>query len=120
VIGMTITLHIPDLLNQVVLLSLLAGAFSLYDGILRSRGSKLLGIIEIIVAVLMLVSIFFEFGINVPLTTLAVVLEIVLLIGAFWRGRMKRGSVAVTIIALIVNSLLLLTLFFALNLPILT
>jgi len=117
---MTLTLHIPDLLNQVVLLSLLAGAFALYDGILRSRGNKLLGIVEIVVAVLMLVSIFFDFGINVPLTTLAIVLEVILVIAAIWRGKMKRGTVAVTIIALVVTSLLLLTLFFGLDLPILT
>jgi len=117
---MTITLHIPDLLDQIVLLSILAGAFSLYDGILRSRSSKLLGIVEVIVAVLMLVSIFFDFGLSIPLTTLAIVLEVVLLIATFFRGNMKRGTIAVTVLALVFTTLLLLTLFGWLKLPFLT
>lgn len=117
---MTITLHIPDLLSQVILLSILAGAFALYDGIIRARHSKLLGIVEIIVAVLMLVSIFFDFGIDIPLTTLAIVLEVVLLIATFFRRGMRRGSIAITVLALVFTSLLVLTVLGWLDLPVLT
>jgi hypothetical protein len=114
---MTITLHIPDLLNQIVLLSILAGAFSLYDGILRSRSSKLLGIIEIIVAVVLLLSVFFDFGLDVPLKTLAIILEVLLVFLTIFRGGMRRGTITVTVLALVFSSLLLLSVLSWLNLP---
>ena len=117
---MTITLHIPDLLNQIVLLSVLAGAFSLYDGILRARSNKLVGIIEIIVAVVLLLSVFFNFGIDVPLKTLAIVLEVLLVFLTIFRSGMRRGTIAVTVLALIFSSLLLLSVLGWLKLPFLS
>ncbi len=114
---MTITLHIPDLLGQLVLLSILAGAFSLYDGILRARSSRLLGVIEIVVAVVLLLSVFFDFGLDVPLATLAIVLEIVLVFSTIFRGSMRRGTIAVTVLALVFSSLLLLSVLGWLKLP---
>jgi hypothetical protein len=113
----TITLHIPDLLNWTVLLSIAAGALSLWDGILRTRSSRLLGVIEIVVAALLLASIFFDFGVSIPLTTLAIVLAIVLLVGVFLRGGTRHGSIAVTIVALVVTLALVLTLIGWLTLP---
>ncbi len=114
---MTITVHLPNLLNEIVLLSILAGALSLYDGILRTRSSKILGIIEVIVAVLILISIFFSFGVTIPIATLVIVLEVVLIIAAVFRGGMRRGTVAVTVLALVFNSLLLLVLLGWLHIP---
>lgn len=114
---MTLTIHIPDLLNWTVLLSIAAGVFGLWDGIMRFRSSKLLAVVEIVVSVLMLASIFFDFGISVPLITLALVLLVVLLVSVFFRGNMRSGSIAVTVIALVVDALLVLTLLGWLTLP---
>ncbi|MFT4123858.1 MAG: hypothetical protein QM635_08500 [Microbacteriaceae bacterium] len=114
---MTITLHLPDLLEWTVLLSVAAGVFGLWDGVLRLRGSRLLGIVEVVVAALMLSSIFFDFGLSIPLTTLAVVLVVVLVVSVFLRGDLHSGSIAVTVIALVATALLLLTLLGWLQLP---
>lgn len=114
---MTVVLHVPDLLDQVVLLSVLAGVFALIDGISRFRGSAVLAIVEIVVAALLLASIFFDFGVDIPLITLAIVLEVVVIICAIFHRRMRRGTIVVTVLAVVFTSALLLVLLGWLTIP---
>jgi hypothetical protein len=115
---MTITFTLPDLLSTGVILTVLAAGFSLYDGIARSRGkgNTVLPVVEIILAALLLASVFFELPIDVPKLTLVILLEVLLVLLAVSRGGGK-GSLGVTIGAIVFNSLLLLTLLGWLTLP---
>jgi hypothetical protein len=97
-----------------LVITLLAGALSLYDGIVRlrgKRGNSILAIVEIIAAALMLLALFQV--VVTPLTTgiLSVILEIVLVLQLIVRGSTKRGGAAITVIALILNSIVLLVAF---------
>lgn len=114
---MTITLHLPNLLDEIVLLSLIAGLLAVYDGVLRLRSSKLIALIEIIVAALVLLSVFFDFGINIPLVILAIILEIVLFVSAVFRGDMRRGTVGISVLALVATTLLLTSVLGWLDIP---
>ena len=88
-------------LSWLLLIGVVAGALGVIDGIwrLRGRGASVLGIIEIIVAALFLLSLFLP-GIPFGSLTLAIVLLIVLVI-AMIVGRL---SLAVAIIALILTA----------------
>lgn len=82
-------------------LAVIGGALALIDGILRVRGrGSILAVLEIIVAALFLLSLFFA-GIPWGAPTLAIVLVILLIIGLVVRGSTRRGSIALTVVALI-------------------
>jgi hypothetical protein len=89
------------------IVALVAGVLALVDGImrLRGRGTAVLAVIEIIVAALFLIAFIPPLAAVVPTVvstvTLAVVLLIVLVLQLVLRGSTRRGSVAITIIALI-------------------
>ncbi|MHA7987560.1 hypothetical protein ACX9R5_17310 [Rathayibacter sp. CAU 1779] len=89
-------------LSWLLLIGVGAGALGVIDGILRvrGRGTSVLGIIEIIVAALFLLSLFVP-GIPFGSLTLAIVLLIVLVV-AMIAGRL---NLAVAIIALVLTVL---------------
>ncbi len=97
-------------LSWLLIVTVLAAALSLYDGITRlrgKRGNSALAIAEIVFAALMLVSLF---PIPVPFGTVlwAVLLEVVLILVLVLRGSGRKGVSTVTIIALILNSIVVL------------
>lgn len=86
-------------LTWLVVIALAGGILALVDGILRvrGRGNSIIGIIELIVAALFLLSLFFT-GIPLGSIVLAVVLLVLLIVGLVLRGRQ---GVAITVIALV-------------------
>lgn len=98
-------------LSWLLIITILAAALALFDGISRLRGRRsnsILAIAELIFAVLMLISIFFVFP--APLGTLlfAIILEVILLLILLVRGAGGKGTSSITIIALILNSIVVL------------
>ncbi|NNC13951.1 hypothetical protein HII28_18980 [Planctomonas sp. JC2975] len=89
-------------LSWLLLIAIVAGALGVIDGIwrVRGRGASVLGIIEIIVAALFLLSLFLP-GIPFGSLTLAIVLLIVLIVGLI----MGRLNFAVAIISLVLTAL---------------
>ncbi|WES63061.1 hypothetical protein P0L94_11410 [Microbacter sp. GSS18] len=87
-------------LSWLLLIALVGGVLALVDGVLRlrGRGGTVLGIIEVVVAALFLLSLFVT-GIPFGSTVLAVAVIIVLVIGLILRGR---AALALTVAALIV------------------
>lgn len=87
-------------LSWLLLIALIGGVLALVDGVLRlrGRGGTVLGIIEVVVAALFLLSLFVT-GIPFGSTVLAVAVIIVLVIGLILRGR---AALALTVAALIV------------------
>ena len=99
-------------LSWLLLLTVLAAALAIADGIIRLRGSRnksILAIAEIAIAALMLVTAFTT--LPAPFTTFffALVLEVVLLLLLLLPGRGRRGAPTLVIIALIVNTVVVLT-----------
>ena len=97
-----------------LVITLLAGALSLYDGIVRlrgKRGNSILAIVEIIAAALMLLALFQLLVTPLGIGILSVILEIVLVLQLIVRGSTKRGGAAITVIALVLNSIVLLVAF---------
>ncbi|MCU1535202.1 MAG: hypothetical protein JWR53_1683 [Glaciihabitans sp.] len=106
-------------ISWLFIITVLAAALGLYDAITRlrgRRGASALAVAELIAAGLMLVSIFFP---HVPLGTqlLSLILEIILLILLFVRGTGRRGVSTITIIALILNAIVVLTAYNIINFP---
>ena len=98
-------------LSWLLIITILAAALALIDGIFRLRGRRsnsVLAIAELVFALLMLLTLFFAFP--APLTTLlfAILLEVVLLLILLIRGTGARGVSTITIIALILNSIVIL------------
>lgn len=107
-------------INLLFIVTILAGALSLYDGIARVRGrggATILAVAEIIFAALLLVSLFVAFP--APLTTLtwAILLLITLLITLILRGAGRRGVWVVTVIALILTAIVVLVALGWLSIP---
>jgi len=90
-------------LSWLLLIALVGGVLALVDGILRVRGkgSTVVGIIEIVVAALFILSLFLP-GIPFGSLVLAILTLIVIVIGLLLRGRQ---GVAVAIAALAVIAL---------------
>jgi hypothetical protein len=94
-------------LNLYTILILVVAILAIIDGIYRARGrGGVLPILTIIVAVLLGLSAF----ISVPFGTqvLAIVLLILLILVLVFRGSTKRGSVLITVLAIILDALLIL------------
>ncbi len=97
-----------------LVITLLAGALSLYDGIVRlrgKRGNSILAIVEIVAAALMLLALFGILTTPLTIGILAVILEIVLVLQLIVRGSTRRGGAAITVIALVLNTIVLLVAF---------
>ncbi|WP_307042217.1 hypothetical protein [Agromyces ramosus] len=87
-------------LTWLLIIALIGGALALVDGILRLRGrggSTIIGVIELVVAALFLLSLFLP-GIPFGSLVLGIVTLIVLVVALFLGGRTGR---AITIAALV-------------------
>ncbi|QEO14020.1 hypothetical protein FLP10_05970 [Agromyces intestinalis] len=90
-------------LSWLLVIALAGGILGLIDGILRlrGRGSSVLGIIELVVAALFLLSLFFA-GIPLGSVVLAVVLLVVLVVGLVLRGRQGLGITVAALVLVVV------------------
>lgn len=98
-------------IDLLFIITLLAGAVSLYDGIVRVRGrgaSSIIAVAEIVFGALLLVSRFIAFPAPLSLLTWAILLEIALVLALVLRGGVRRGGWVITIIALILNTIVVL------------
>ena len=98
-------------LSWLLIVTVLAAVLALFDGISRlpgKRSNSILAIAELVFAVLMLLSIFIAFP--APFTTFlfALMLEIVLVLILLLRGTGRKSVGAITIIALILNTVVVL------------
>lgn len=95
-------------LSLMFFVAAIGGVLALIDGITRARGgAALLAILQIIVAILFLLSLFVR---GIPLTVgelefttplLGFILVILLLIQLAFRSGVQRGGVAITLVAII-------------------
>lgn len=98
-------------LSWLLIITILAAALALWDGITRLRGRRsnsILAIAELIFAVLMLLSLFFAFPAPLGTFLFAIGLEVILLLILILRGAGAKGISMVTLIALILNSIVVL------------
>ena len=97
--------------NLLFIITILAGALSLYDGIARVRGrgaNSILAIAEIVFAALLLVSLFVAFPAPLGVLTWAILLLVTLVLVLILRGSTRRGVWVVTVIALILTAIVVL------------
>ncbi|MDQ7879142.1 hypothetical protein Q9R08_14225 [Microbacterium sp. QXD-8] len=89
------------ILSWLLLIALVGGVLALVDGILRVRGkgNTLVGIIEIVVAALFILSLFLP-GIPFGALVLAIATLIVIVVGLIVRGRQGVG-IAIAALAVI-------------------
>ena len=93
------TFTIP-VLNLLFIIGLVGGILALIDGIVRVRGrAAILGIIQIIIAALFILSLFFQ-GIPLGSTLLALITVVLLILALAFRAT-ARGSVWLPLIAII-------------------
>lgn len=108
-------------LSWLLIITVLAAALAIFDGVRRLRGHRsnsILAIAELVFAVLMLISVFVAFPAPLGTFLFSLALEIVLVILLVMRGTRGRGGVTtVTIIALILNSIVLLIALGWLSIP---
>ncbi len=98
-------------LSWLLIITILAAALALIDGITRLRGRRsnsILAVAELVFAVLMLLSLFFAFPAPLGTFLFAIILEVVLLLILLIRGAGSKGVSTITIIALILNSIVVL------------
>ena len=98
-------------LSWLLIITILAAALALFDGISRltgRRSNSILAIAELLFAALMLLSIFFAFPAPLGTFLFSLLLEIVLVLILLIRGAGARGVSVVTVIALILNTVVLL------------
>lgn len=106
-------------ITLLLILTILAGAFSIYDGIARlrsGRGGAIIGIAEIIFAVFMLLTFVVAFPAPLTFLTWCILLEIALVLGLIVRG-VRRGTWVVTVVALLLNTVVLLVTLGWLSIP---
>jgi hypothetical protein len=100
------------LLSWLLIITILAAALSIFDGVRRLRGhhsNSVLAILELVFAVLMLVSIFIAFPAPLGTFIFALALEVVLVLILLFRGKSRAGGyTTVTLVALILNSIVVL------------
>lgn len=104
--------------SALFVLALIVAVLAVYDGIARLRGrggSAVFGVIEIIAGALLGFSQFFSMPFPLTPLVFSIVLEVVLVIGLILRG--GRRAWIVTVIALVLNTLLLLVLLDWLHIP---
>lgn len=98
-------------LSWLLIITILAAALALFDGFSRLRGRRsnsILAIAELIFAALMLISIFFAFPAPMGTFLFAVILEVILLLILLIRGAGSKGVSTITLIALILNTVVVL------------
>lgn len=89
-------------LSWLLIIAVAGGVLALVDGITRARGrgSSILGILEIVAAVLFLLSLFFP-GIPLGSLILAIITAALVAVQLFVGGGRRRGGMAVTVLALV-------------------
>ncbi len=97
-------------LSWLLIITILAAAFAIVDGVRRVRGrnNSVLAIAELVLAVLMLFSVFIAFPAPLSTFLFALALEIVLILLLVLRGGRAGGYTTVTVIALILNTIVVL------------
>ena len=99
-------------INLLFIITVLAAGLSIYDGIARLRGRRnggsIVAIAEIVFAALMLLSLFIAFPAPLGLLTWALLLEAALIVALVLSGKVRRGMWVVTIIALVLNTIVVL------------
>jgi hypothetical protein len=107
-------------LSWLLIITILAAALALIDGIMRVRGrggATILAVAELVLAALMLISLFVAFPAPFGTLTWAILLEIVLVLVLIFRGAGRRGVAAITVIALILNAVVILIALGWLSIP---
>ncbi|MCU1556057.1 MAG: hypothetical protein JWN09_52 [Microbacteriaceae bacterium] len=99
-------------LTLLTIITIVAAAFAIYDAATRLRGRRnnsILAIAELVFAILLLLSVFIV--LPAPFTTFpfALILEIILIALLIFRGTRRTGGSAITIIALVLTTIVLLT-----------
>ncbi|MFZ2964933.1 MAG: hypothetical protein WA006_09650 [Rhodoglobus sp.] len=99
-------------INLLFVITILAGALAVYDGIARLRGRRsggsIIAVAEIVFAALVLLSLFIAFPAPLGLLTWALLLEVALVVALVLNGGVRRGTWVVTIIALVLNTIVVL------------
>lgn len=108
-------------LSWLLIITVLAAALAIFDGVRRVRGHKsnsILAIAELLFAVLMLVSVFVALPAPLGTAFFAIGLEIVLILLLVLKGaRGGNNYTTVTLIALILNSIVVLIALGWLSIP---
>jgi len=107
-------------LTFLTILTLVTAAVALYDGIARvrgKRGNSILAIVEIVAAALLAIGVFVSLPSPIGPLLLSIILEVVLVLVLVVRGTGARRVAVVTLAAIILNTVLLLTLLGWLNIP---
>jgi hypothetical protein len=107
-------------INLLFIITVLAGVLGLVDGIARLRGrggSMIIGIAEIVFSVLLLIALFGALPVPFGLLTWALLLELALVLGLFVGGRVRRGGLIITVIALVLNTIVVLVTLDWLHVP---
>jgi uncharacterized membrane protein len=113
-------MHIAFTLTLLGLLLIVTAVLAIIDAIARLRGRRgigVLAIIELIAAILLLLSLFITLPHALGNEIMEIVLEIVLILLLIFRGSVRRGFAAITVIALILNTILLFTTLGWLHIP---
>ena len=99
---------------------ILIGVLSIIDGVTRLRGRRvnsILAIVEIVLAVLLLLAVFFT-AVGIPVLWIAIALEVVLVVLVITRGTGRgRGYLGITAVAAILNLIYILNLLRVLVIP---
>ncbi len=97
-------------LTWLLIITVLAAALALIDGVrrLRGRNNSILAIAELVLAALMLVSVFIAFPAPLSTFIFAIALEVVLILLLILRGGRAGGYTTITLIALILNTIVVL------------
>jgi len=98
--------------NLLFVLTIAAGILGLVDGVARLRGRRgggaVIAVAEIVFAVLMLLSLFVAFPVPFGFLTWCILLEVALVLALILSGGVRRGTWVITILALLLNTIVLL------------
>jgi len=109
-------------LSLLLILALVTAALALIDGIARvqgKRGNNVVAIVEVAAAALLGISIFVPLPSPLSMQLFSIILEVALILILVVRGGSRRVS-TLTIIALVLNTVLVLQLLGWLNIPFLS
>jgi hypothetical protein len=104
-------MHIAFTFTLLGALLIVTAVLAIIDAVVRLRGRRgvgVLAIIELIAAILLLLSLFISLPHILGNEIMEIVLEVVLVLLLIFRGSVRRGFAAITVIALILNTILLL------------
>ena len=98
-------------LNLLTVITVLAAVLAFVDGVARLRGgrnSTVLAVLELVLAVLMILTFFVALPAPLSLIILSIALEVVLVLALVTGGRARK---AITVVALVLNSIVIVTAF---------